>query len=356
MTKIMVVGASGVLGKLICHELLRIYKNHIELIVTDYRTERGEELANSLNSEVKFQHVDINDQESVETSIKEIDVVVVVVKQRTPLIQRICIKRGILCIDVTPFYDFVKEVKQLDQSAKINNTASVVMAGFFPGLSGLMVKEAVLKFEEVTEVNVALLQNTNATAGISGILDKMKIIDFNVYYKNNDISGFTEKRKMYFLDHLREKEVRLIDHAEKSLLNDIISTKRLNYWTAWNSSSFNTLVSILRQVGLTKKIDKLNKGVLSKLMIHNAHKDEYAFLTVEVKGMMENREVVKYLSLRTDSDYQTTAMVTAALTKIILNKKIKGALTPFEVTNISEVTTVINSNTILVEETLHDIE
>lgn len=35
MMKIMVAGASGVLGKMVCSELLRIFENQICLIVTD---------------------------------------------------------------------------------------------------------------------------------------------------------------------------------------------------------------------------------------------------------------------------------------------------------------------------------
>jgi len=45
MKKMMVVGASGVLGKLVCTELLRIFENQINLIVTDYKTERGKKFS-----------------------------------------------------------------------------------------------------------------------------------------------------------------------------------------------------------------------------------------------------------------------------------------------------------------------
>ncbi|MGG1876227.1 saccharopine dehydrogenase NADP-binding domain-containing protein [Paenibacillus cisolokensis] len=140
MTTMMVVGASGVLGKLVCGELLRIFENQIKLIVTDYNTERGKRLADSFYGDVQFQYLDVNDEDRVERVLRNVDVAVVVLKQKTPHIQKVCIQNKILCIDVTPFYDFVQQVVELHHSAVDNNVGSVVMSGFFPGLSGLMIK------------------------------------------------------------------------------------------------------------------------------------------------------------------------------------------------------------------------
>ncbi|MEH6889886.1 hypothetical protein V7024_09230 [Bacillus sp. JJ864] len=87
-------------------------------------------------------------------------------------------------------------------------------------------------------MNIGLLQNTNAKAGISGILDMLKIISQPAnYYTDNDmvnVLGFTKKRKMYFNEPYNESEVRLIDHAEKDFLNQTLKIKQINYWTAWN--------------------------------------------------------------------------------------------------------------------------
>lgn len=238
----MVIGASGVLGKLICIELLRVFDSQIKLIVTDYKSERGEKLANSLNNDVEFKYLDVNNVENVKQVIKNIDIVVDILKQVNPTIQETCIYNKILCVDVTPFYDFVEKVNILNQSAKNNDTSSIVMSGFFPGLSGLMVKKAVSNFDEVIEINVGLLQNTNAKAGITGILDMLKIVSQQVRFENKIIPGFTEKRKMYFANHLKEKEVRLIHHSEKIVLENQLTVNPINYWTSWNVNAFNKLV------------------------------------------------------------------------------------------------------------------
>lgn len=224
------------------------------------------------------------------------------------------------------------------------------MSGFFPGLSGLMIKKTILNFQEVREINVALLQNTNARAGVSGIIDMLKIIAQPVVFQHQVVSGFTQKRNMYFLNQSKEKEVRLINHSEKLLLNDKLTTAPINYWTSWNFSAFNKMVSILRKIGFIKIIDKVNNKFLSKVVKHNPKKKENAFLTIEVRGVVDNKERVRILSLSTFSDYHTTAIVTAALVKISLENGVKGIVCPFELTNLDELLSIINCSEILIEE------
>jgi saccharopine dehydrogenase-like NADP-dependent oxidoreductase len=349
MKKIMVVGASGVLGKLVCIELLRLFEDQIKIIVTDYKVERGEKLANSLNNS-QFQYLDVNNEENVRQVVNNVDVVVVVLNQRIPHIQKACIENKIICIDVTPFYHFVDKIIKLNETAENNDIGSVVMSGFFPGLSGLIIKKAILDFQDVTEVNVALFQNTNAKAGISGILDMLKIISQPVIFHNKVLSGFTKKRNMYFLNHPREKEVRLINHSEKLLLKDRLTTAPIHYWTSWNSKAFNKQISILKKIGFIEIIHKVNHKFLSKVVKHNPNKNENAYLTVEVKGIKDNKERIKILTLSTFSDYHTTAMVAASLVKISMENEVKGIVCPFQFTNLDELLSVISCNDVLIEE------
>ncbi|MDR4316254.1 saccharopine dehydrogenase [Niallia circulans] len=350
MEKVIVVGAAGVLGKLICTELLRIFNNSIKLVVTDYKIKRGENLANSLNSGAEFQYLDVDNEENIKKVIRNVDIVIVGLKQKTPSIQKTCIENKILCIDVTPFYDFVETVQELNQRAEKNNTASVVMSGFFPGLSGLITQKAIAEFQEITEINVALLQNANAQAGVTGIFDMLSIIAQPVKFQNNVLSGFTKKRKMHFQNHAKEKVVRLIEHSEKKIIKEKLTVAPIYYWTSWNVIPFNKLVSLLRKIGLLNILQNLNKKLVSKVVKHKPNKNENAFLTVEVKGNIDNKKMIRTISLSTFSDYHTTAIVTASLAKIALKTDIKGVVYPFEITNLDELLSMANCSSIIVED------
>lgn len=127
MTKIMIVGASGVLGKLICQELLRVFNNNISLVVCDYKMDRGKNIAASLGEHASFCYMDINNQENIKQAIQNIDIVIVAIKQQNPDIQAVCIQNKVLCIDVTVYLEFVNNTKRLSQNAYHNNVGSIVM-------------------------------------------------------------------------------------------------------------------------------------------------------------------------------------------------------------------------------------
>lgn len=350
--KILVAGSSGVLGNFICEEVVRIFGNTVHLLVSDYKMDRGRETARKFGNNVSFQFLDANHSESIEQAVQHVDIVIVALKQSDPAIQTVCLKKKVLCIDVTVFSDFVHDVIALHEMAKNNDTASIVMAGFIPGLSGLLVRKAISDFDEVSEINIGFLQNTNAKAGVTGIVDMLSLVNQNVSLPNNsNIQGFTKKRKIDFLQLSACQKVRLIAHPEKEFLETKLPIRNLHYWTAWNSSIFNTLLSFLITRNLIPFITG-QKRTLSKLVKHNPQKSEQAYVTVEVQGVIGNKKCEKVLTLSASSDYQTTAMMTAALAKIAFEKKAQGVLFPFEITDIDEVLSIIQSNDISLMETI----
>ncbi len=352
MKKVMVVGGAGVLGILICQELFRIFQGKIRLVITDYNVDRGKRKAATINNNVEFRYLDVTKEESIQAAIQNVDSVIVVLKQQQPHIQRVCIENRITCIDVTPFTDFVEKVKCFHPDAVKNDVASVVMSGFFPGLSGLMVKKAVSQFQKIDEVNIGLLQNTNAKAGVTGILDMLKIISERVDDPTGEnVSGFTKKRKMYFLDLCNQREVRLIHHAEANFLKQSLTIENIHYWTAWNAPVFNKQISLMKRLGIIHRVLKLKKSkFLSKVVKHNPEKSEDAYLTVKVKGTINVKQSTKTLTLSTFSDYHTTASITAAIAKLIAAKKLKGVTFPFEIIDLDELLSVINYEDIIIEE------
>lgn len=355
MQNVMVVGAAGVLGKLVCMELLRIFNNQINLTVTDYKTDRGRRLAESLGENAAFRYLDVTNEEIIAEAVTNIDIVVVALHQQHPIIQKTCIANRILCIDVTPFSGFVATIKEFHQDAVRNEVGSIVMSGFIPGLSGLMVKKAVSDFHKITEIHIGLLQNTNAKAGLTGILDMLTIISkpvpYDPDYKTAGLPGFRKKRMMSFYGPFPEREVRLIEHAEKEFLQRFLKIENIHYWTSWNSRFFNKLISLIKRIGVMNVILQGNNGkFLSKAIKHNPLKKEDAYLTVEVKGIIGQNEIIKTVSLSACSDYHTTAMVTAALAKVAIHKKITGVVFPFEITDIDEILSEINSKDIALTE------
>ena len=347
--KIVVIGASGVLGELICSELNHLFENSIKLFVGDYHTKRGKITADKFNAE--FCETNTDNIDKLSTSLSGKDIAVVTINKIEPVIQKICLEKSILCIDVTVFYSFAKKVQDLYSCNTDLKSTSVLMAGFIPGLSGLLLKKAINDFDEINESNITLLQNTNAKAGASGIIDMLKIISEPVSTifdnKNIDLSGFSLKREIRIPRSDINYKVRLISHSEKHLLLEKLHIKNLNYWTAWNSSFFNILVSFIRSTGLINFVTKkIKKEAMKKMIKHDENKSEETVLIADVKGYKGKLEQSKYLVIKSFSDYGTTAKITAALAEIILHKKTEGVCFPFEITTIDEMLDIMNDKRI----------
>jgi saccharopine dehydrogenase-like NADP-dependent oxidoreductase len=348
-TKIIVIGASGILGGLICSELSQLFKNRIQLFIGDYRKKRGEKTANTLNE--KFCETDIRNIEKLKTSLSDKDIVIVAINQTEPVIQKICLENSITCIDVTAFYSFAKKVQELYSNHIGSKSTSVLMAGFFPGLSGLLLQKAVKDFDEIDETNITLLQNTNAKAGATGIIDMLKIVSTPVktifYDKEINISGFSFKRTIIIPQANKKYKTRLIYHSEKELLLDKLPLKNLNYWTAWNNSTFNILISVLRRTGLLYFVThKMKKETLKNVIKHDKNKSEETVLIADVIGLKEKKEERKNLVINTFSDYGTTAKIVAALAKIVLTKKSEGICFPFEITTLNKILDIMDDKRI----------
>lgn len=335
--KIMVIGGSGSLGKLICTELTHAFPKGLHLSLTDYQKERGEKTASSFSA--TFCQLDVSDKEMINKALHNLDLVIVAVPQTTPLIQEVCITRSIPCVDVTAFGDFADKVQAMGKEAKNQQTCSIVMAGFFPGVSGLMVKKAIEEMENITDVHVGLLQNTNARVGLRGTLDMLRIISTPLAHdgtKENK-APFLTKRHMPFLHYQQTKEVREIDHDEKQILEQAFHLPSLSYWTAWNKASFNRLLSFLIKTGIVKQLLGMkNPSVLAKGLKHNDKKEETAGITVEVKGTFNGTTVKRTLMLSAFSDYHFTAVATVAIASRILKEKPLGVCFPFEITSLDD--------------------
>ncbi len=80
MKKVLVIGAAGVLGRMVCQELIRIWQDDIHLTVSDYRTERGRHLAETLNA--NYCNVDMENRRSIQKAVQRVDCVVVVLNNK----------------------------------------------------------------------------------------------------------------------------------------------------------------------------------------------------------------------------------------------------------------------------------
>jgi saccharopine dehydrogenase-like NADP-dependent oxidoreductase len=219
---ILVVGASGTLGKLICREVLRIFGQTVTLLVGDYNSERGTALATSLGEQAEFRYINAVESDSIIKALQGASCVIVAMNQTHPLIQLHCVEASVHCIDVAASAELLEQVRQFHDKAVAQNVTLAMYSGFFPGLSGMLVQQMTTEFSQIDEVNVGLLFSANAQAGFSGILQMIEIfhqpVNIVVHGLKTSMPGFQRVKRLDFPEPFGPKRVRLVNYSEREVL------------------------------------------------------------------------------------------------------------------------------------------
>lgn len=344
---VLVIGSSGALGKLICSELNQHYRLKVNLYVGDYLEERGKQTAQEF--EASFCLTELTDENKLTNSISKMDAVIVAIKQHEPIIQKCCFKAKVLCVDVTAFSSFANKIKEIYKENRDFKSPSVVMAGCIPGLSGLLLKKAVENSNDVHNVDVAFIQNSNAIAGFNGILDMLRIISQPVTIaagkESKQVPGFIKKLKFKLLTSKDTYTLRLINHPEKEYLSDRFTFNNINYWTSWNNKFLNVFLEVLNFTGILKKlVNKKKYPILGKFKKKYNEKDETAYLQVVVTSISSGIKKIKKYQIRIFSDYKMTAKIVVLLAMISEYKNKKGVLHPCDIMSLDEVLDIIDDS------------
>jgi len=322
---ILVIGANGALGQQIVQQLeLR----NVNIVHGIYNKEQ-------LGDAARF--VDVNDASTINAAIKGIDVVVVAVRQREPLVQKACVAIGIPCIDVTVEYEFSEKVRDACADSTV---PLVMMCGFFPGLSGVLAESLASQFDEVRSISVGLLQNTNAKVGATGVADMLRKITQPITSNELKTAAFSQTKKIDFGYDVGEITTRMMPYDERIVLFNRYPGAAVEYYTAWNNKAFTRLIYILQKTKLLTLLLNWHVPLVPK---HDPTKPQTVHLTTIVTGAINGIPTTKAINLRADSDYVTTARFVAAAVQKIGNdsSKLRGVVFPLEFVKVADVMTML---------------
>lgn len=348
---ILVIGAAGELGTLICNEIKTQYKELWNLHVGDYKLERGQKLAALHDAD--FSLIDLKNPNHMIQVLKNIDAVIVAIKQSEPIIQQYCFESNVLCVDVSAFATFASKVEALYKKNPQTKTCSIIMAGFFPGLSGMLLKDAINQLDTVDKADISLVQNTSAIAGVTGMLDMFNIIHQQAIFTDNletkTVHGFSLKQIVIPKNSNKKHTVRLIHHSEKEWLSRDFQLNKIHYWTGWNNALFNKIIATLVQTKWFKRwIGKPNHPILRKLRKNTKPKNESAYLIVSVHGTKGQSESQVEWHVKTFSDYGITAIMATAITDLALKSDAVGVFHPAHLFKWEDVSSKVIRQNIMV--------
>lgn len=336
MSKYLIIGGTGALGSRIREALSTDPSIDIYIGAYDQETDTKNHIV----------YCDVNDIKSIKQAIQNMDVVIVATRQKTPNVQAVCAETGTLCIDVTVEFDFVQSI--IDKYENDAKARLVVMCGFFPGFSAVIANYLATQFDDVQDIKIALLQNTNAKVGRTGVADMLRKVSQNVELDGNTVKGFSKPYDVDFGFTVPTVTTRLVRYDERKALQRTFPNAAIGYYTAWNSRMFSSLISLLRKTGILSFLLNHNVKLVPK---HNPNKPETVYLTVEATGTKAGTQTTKKVHLKTASDYGITGKFIAAAAKNISFRKTNGfgVAFPYELISFDEIVTALGDGVEIVE-------
>lgn len=347
----LVIGSAGGVGRQVCAEVERQCGPN-SLVLGDYRPERAESQARE-HPGATVRRVDLHDTACLESTLGPgLSAVIVCPRQERPEVQRICVERGIPCLDVTIEREFIAQVHALDARAKETGTPLLTMAGMWPGLSGLMAVRAAGMLDRVDRVDLALCQSTRSKVGPEGIADMMGCFAKPVVERSGgrarEVPGFSVKRRIAYPEPFGSRSHRLVDFVEGGVLAEALGVAEVRTWTGFDSAAFQALVSLLRRAGFLGLFRRKGTGLRLARFV-NAVKGlgpegpEPIALVVEARGEQGGRAQEARLSLQGPSDYGVTAMSAVAMARLLtVRAEAAGAGHPLRLFDLREVIEAID--------------
>lgn len=160
--KILIIGGCGRIGNSVARDL--VTHTDAEIIVTSRKPN------NTTNSPFKFLSLDLDDRDSIQKAIADVDLVVHCAgpfHHRDGRVLEYCIQEKVNYVDVSDHRSFYEKVIPWQERAISSGITAVLNTGIFPGISNNMVKQGVEQFERAKKIQLSYIVAGSGGAGIT---------------------------------------------------------------------------------------------------------------------------------------------------------------------------------------------
>ncbi|MFX1284603.1 MAG: saccharopine dehydrogenase family protein [Promethearchaeota archaeon] len=145
MTKILVLGGAGVVGKIAVKTLIT-FPDFSKVIIGDIDIKKAHEITKDINSDkIEFREINVNNLESLNNMIKSVDAVLNCIGpfyKYGSLILKSAIEMGRNYVDINDDVDATQKVLLMDNEAQRANITALIGMGSSPGITNLLAKFA----------------------------------------------------------------------------------------------------------------------------------------------------------------------------------------------------------------------
>ena len=164
MAQVLVLGGSGRIGGAVVADLL----NHTEADIV--ATGRRSPLPVSESPRLRYESLDLDDRDGLETAIAPADLVIHCAgpfHHRDGRVLESCIQQRVNYVDVSDYRGFTERVLAHHEAAQAAGVTAVLNTGVFPGLSNSLVRQGIETLGSADTVRISYVVGGSGGAGVT---------------------------------------------------------------------------------------------------------------------------------------------------------------------------------------------
>ena len=333
---ILIVGGYGEVGGKIAKLLLQSYPNRV--LIAGRNIEKAKQLCTLYNHLAIPLQMDVSKTVRLK-QLEGVALVIMCLEQQDTAFAQLCLREGIMYIDITASYAFLKKLEDLHPVAVQYRSTIVYSVGMAPGLTNLMAMHAAQQLTTVDQLHISILLgagDTHGTAAILWILDQLnKPYHIMYQHKKQIVNNFTNRRIVHFKG-VGKRSLYQFNFSDQHTLTKHFSTRQIVTRMGFDIESLNRFVSFLQKSRLSyllkfDKVQHLLASAMQKIKIGS----DICGIKVEAigRGQYEKRAVA-ITFLEHDESMVTAKIAATIATELLEHNQPAGAYHIEELFNV----------------------
>lgn len=316
---ILIVGGYGEVGGKIAKLLLRNYPNRV--LIAGRNIEKAKQFCARYNHLATPIQMDVS-KTVLPQQLEGVALVIMCLEQQDTAFAQLCLREGIMYIDITASYAFLKKLEDLHPIAVQHHSTIVYSVGMAPGLTNLMAMHAAQQLTTVDQLHISILLgagDTHGTAAILWILDQLNKPYHSMYqHKKQTVNNFTNRRIVHF-QGVGKRSLYQFNFSDQHTLTKHFSTSQIVTRMGFDIESLNRFVSFLQKSHLSYmlKFDKaqhLLASAMQKIKIGS----DVCGIKVEALGRDQYEERAVAITFLEHDESMVTAKIAATIATELL--------------------------------------
>lgn len=316
---ILIIGGYGEVGGKIAKLLLQSYPNRIW--IAGRNIEKAKDFCVEHKNLVRPLQLDVSEKVHPE-QLENVALVIMCLEQKDTAFAQLCLNGGIIYIDITASYTFLKKLEALHSLAVQKQSTAIFSVGMAPGLTNLMAMHAARQLSSLEKMHISILLGAGDTHGTAAILWILQQLNkpFSSY-NNQKVANFTNKRTVKF-KKIGKRSVYQFNFSDQHTLTKHFPSIPIVTRLGFDVEPLNKFVSFLQKSRIAcllkfNGIQILLASLIQKIKIGS----DVCGIQIEAIGKIHHKVASFTLDFLDRDESLVTAKVAAFIANEFLNNK-----------------------------------